>query len=87
MVDAALIAFTPLGRPFTSTGTRLSVVVPSPSSPSRLRPQHLTPPESVSAQVWSPLALIALTPLPRPTTSTGTRLRTVRPSPSCPYAL
>ena len=31
---------------------RLSVVVPLPSSPSELKPQHLTHPAGVTAQEW-----------------------------------
>ena len=33
-------------------GIALSTVVPSPSWPSLLRPQHFTSPASVNAQVW-----------------------------------
>ena len=47
----ALIAFTPLPRPLTSTGTELFVLVSSPSCPEELAPQHLTAPGSVRAQV------------------------------------
>src|SRR3989304_99762 len=42
----------PLARPETSTGVLLQVVVPLPSWPSSLEPQHLTPPPLVSTQVW-----------------------------------
>ena len=38
------------------------MVVPSPSWPLKLLPQHLTPPPLVKAHVWSPEALIATTP-------------------------
>src|SRR5438093_8244302 len=48
----AEIAATPLERPVTSTGVELGVVVPSPSSPTRLFPQHLAPPAVVTAHVW-----------------------------------
>ena len=37
-------------RPRTSTGALREVVVPSPSSPSPLKPQHLIPPDVVIAQ-------------------------------------
>jgi len=47
---AAMVA-TPVPSPITSTGTRLCVVVPSPSCPEALLPQHLSPLDSVSAQV------------------------------------
>ncbi len=49
----AAIAITPLVSPMTSVGTDLSVVVPSPSMPPLLSPQHLTPPPLVSAHVWA----------------------------------
>ena len=56
-----------------------SVVVPSPSWPKSLSPQHLTPPALVSAQVWPSPAAIAVTPLVRPVTSTGVVLVGRRP--------
>jgi hypothetical protein len=46
-----------------------------PSEPSLLEPQHQTPP-SFNAQLWFSPALIAVTPLSRPDTGTGTRLDT-----------
>jgi len=42
------------------------LVVPSPSWPAKLLPQHLTPPRAVSAQVWPTPASIALASFPRP---------------------
>ena len=83
----AAIALTPLASPLTSTGTLLSVFVPFPSWPKPLKPQHLTPPALVSAQVWTPPAAIALTPLASPLTSTGTLLSVVVPFPSSPTKL
>src|SRR3990170_109953 len=68
---SAEIALTPLARPETSTRKRLSVIVALPSWPKRLRPQHLTPPPLVSAQVWRLPAAIAMTPVVRPATSSG----------------
>jgi len=62
----------------------LAVVVPLPSRPEPLWPQHLTPPPLVSAQVWKLPAVIALTPLARPETSTGMVLLVVVPFPSWP---
>src|ERR687887_565143 len=47
----AVIVATPLERPETSTGVWRSVVVPSPSWHTSFRPQHLTPPANVRAQV------------------------------------
>ena len=38
---------TPLARPTTAVGTRLSIVVPFPSWPEVLVPQHFTAPEVV----------------------------------------
>ena len=40
----------PVGSPVTATGTLLLVVVPSPSSPWSLAPQHCTAPVSNKAQ-------------------------------------
>ena len=56
----AAIPATPLPRPETVTGEWRSVVVPSPSWPERLSPQHWTAPALVSAHVWIPPAAIAL---------------------------
>src|SRR3990170_3387966 len=81
----AAIAATPLARPATPTGTLLSVVVPFPSWPPPLLPQHLTPPPLVRAQVWLEPAAIAATPLARPQTSTGTPLAVAEPFPSSPW--
>src|SRR5258708_29388613 len=44
--------------PITATGVSASFLVPSPSAPSGLPPQHHAAPSRVSAQVWSPLVLI-----------------------------
>ena len=83
----AAIASTPLEAPVTATGTLLSVVVPSPSWPYSLKPQHWTPPSVVSAQVWYAPAAIASTSLEAPVTATGTLLSVVVPSPSWPFSL
>jgi hypothetical protein len=63
-----LVVHVAIARPLTSTGASVSAFDPSPSSPS---PQHLTQPALVSAHVWPPPPLIAVTPLVRPLTSTG----------------
>src|SRR5438309_11915128 len=85
--SSTVIAVTPLERPETSTGVWRSVRVPSPTSPRRLYPQHLTPPPLVSAQVSTSPAAIAVTPLASPVTPTGVS-RSVRvPSPSWPQTL
>jgi hypothetical protein len=44
----------------TSTGVLLSLVVPSPSWPAPLPPQHLTRPSLVTAQEWLAPAAIAM---------------------------
>src|SRR5512133_2083298 len=62
-------------------------VVPSPSCPATFRPQHLTAPRRVSAQVCWPPAAIAVTPLVSPETEAGTARFAFVPSPSCPYRL
>ena len=81
------MADTPLVRPVTSTGTSDWVLVPLPSWPLRLLPQHLTPPLVVRAQVWLSPAAIAATPLVRPVTSTGDNEAVVELLPSCPVVL
>jgi hypothetical protein len=48
-------------RPRTSTGVELSTVVPSPSSPDELLPQHQARP-SATAHAWIKPALMAVTP-------------------------
>src|SRR5207244_1683517 len=83
----AEIAATPLGSPETATGAWRWIVVPSPSWPEPLSPQHLTPPALVSAQVWPPPAEIAATPLASPEAATGAWRWIVVPSPSWPTPL
>src|SRR5438094_10599196 len=80
------MAVMPLASPETSTGVNRALVVPSPSSPSWLYPQHLTPPALVSAQVWEPpAAAMAVTPLVRPDTGRiGTGGSIPVPSPCWP---
>src|SRR6266700_2553101 len=65
---------TPLERPLTSTGTELVVFVPFPSSPTRLFPQHFTPPSAAMAQAWDNPTATAVAPPERPITSTGVEL-------------
>ena len=84
----AAIAVTPELRPETPTGVLLDIVVPLPSSPSALYPQHFAPPPIVTAQVWTVPAEIAATPEVRPETSTGVALYdVVVPFPSWPETL
>ena len=66
----------------------LPFVVPSPSWPQKLSPQHLTPPVFVSAQVLGLRTSMAATPEPKLETSTGVGLSFgALPSPSWPEAL
>ena len=58
-------------NPGTDTGDDLSTVVPSPSCPSSLAPQHQTTPASSSAHAWRPRAAIACTSGGSPTTGVG----------------
>src|SRR5262245_8392011 len=80
----APIAVTPALNPLTATGVTLGVVVPSPSWPAELLPQHFTPPVVVSAHVCDPrLPLVsAVTPLASPVTSVAVKRAVVVPSPS-----
>src|SRR3989304_8907950 len=83
------MAVTSFASPLTSTGVRRSAVVPSPSWPKVLNPQHLTPPALVTAQVCADPdpPSTAATLLASPATNAGVpRLRVV-PSPSCPLKL
>ena len=58
-------------NPTTSTGVLRAVVVPSPSWPNRLLPQHLRPPAGVTAHVCLLPTETAATPLASPVTSTN----------------
>jgi hypothetical protein len=78
----ALIAVTVV-RPVTGTGVELAVVVPFPSLPSTLLPQHSAVPFARTAHVWFPPALIAVTVV-RPVTGTGVELAVVVPFPRAP---
>src|SRR3972149_3585165 len=59
----------------TSTGPLRSVVVPSPNCPSLWRPQPLSPPAVVTAQVCWPPAPTEAALVVRPETSTGVLLQ------------
>ena len=69
--------------PVTETGVALSVVVPLPSWPLKLRPQHCTPPPLRTAQLWLLPAATATAEV-TPTAVTGRALFTVEPLPSWP---
>ena len=66
-----VIATIPEVSPLTWTGVDEPVVVPFPSCPSQLPPQHFTAPPVVSAQVCQALAVMAMTPAVSPLTWTG----------------
>ena len=83
----AATASTPLASPLTGTGVSRCVVVPSPTWPYPLYPQHCTPPPLVSAQVWLLPAITDTTPLSSPLTGTGITCVVVVPSPSWPEPL
>jgi hypothetical protein len=69
--------------PSTCTGVALSVVVPLPSCPTLLRPQHRTELATTAHPNSVPLVM-AVAPLPSPFTCTGVLLLVVVPSPNCP---
>jgi hypothetical protein len=73
---------TPVDRALAATGVSRSVVVPSPSCPKALAPQHTIPPPLVTAQVWNTPVATAVTPLDRPLNATGVNRFAVVPSPS-----
>ena len=62
----------PLPNPCTSTGVVLEVLVPFPSFPPSLLPQHLTAPPWVTAQPWAEPRLMEMTVPSRPLKRTGT---------------
>lgn len=57
----AEMALTPEVSPLTWTGVDELTVVPFPSSPNTLFPQHFTAPKAASAHVWNLPALMAPT--------------------------
>ena len=73
-------------KPDTTTGVVRVVVVPSPSWPSLLLPQHLAVPSISDAHEKKYPAAIPATPV-RPVTATGVERLIVVPSPSCPDLL
>ena len=72
--------------PETATGVLLVVVVPLPSCPKPLSPQHCTPPLASRAQVW-PLPADTLSAVVMLETGTGVLLSVRVPLPSCPLLL
>src|SRR3989442_6966540 len=69
----------------TTSGVLRSVVVPSPSCPNELAPQHATPPLTPTAHVWKPPALTAWSAPKAVDTWTGVALLVVVPLPSWPW--
>src|SRR3954447_18231346 len=57
---APALIWTNCSPPATRTGVVLLTLVPSPSWPSPLAPQHQAAPLPVSAQVWEPPAAMAV---------------------------
>src|SRR6476659_8889722 len=79
----ALMATTPVRLPLTATGVDVLVVVPLPSWPTGLAPQHLTMPIGRScAHECAPPALMAATSVRPPPTATGVDVLVVVPLPS-----
>ena len=72
--------------PETATGVLLLVVVPFPSCPAELFPQHWTAPLASSAQVWL-LPADTLCAVVIPDAATGVLLSVVVLLPSCPKPL
>src|SRR5947207_792874 len=73
-------------RPLTSTGAGALVVVPFPSCPAKLSPQHLTVPPPSSAQVCL-YPQDTATASSIPTTATGVVASVFVPLPSWPRSL
>ena len=59
------------GPASTETGVDLFLLVPSPTRPVELPPQHNTAPATVNAHVWLPPTVTLAAPLWKPVTSTG----------------
>ena len=81
---SALMVATPDDKPDTVTGVNRSVVVPSPSCPEALPPQHFAAPPVVTAHVWKLPALMVATPDDNPDTATGVDWLVLVSSPSPP---
>ena len=81
------IALTPPANPETGVGVRAMFVVPSPTWPKLLNPQHVAPPASVIAHERLIPAEMVLTPLVNPKTSLGVRFSPSNPSPIVPVVV
>src|SRR5262245_10355758 len=74
----------------TFTGSLESLIVPIPSAPDPLPPQHQSVPSLLRAQVCTPPALISATPVPSAVFRTAVGmciLEVAVPTPSCPLPL
>src|SRR5438105_468284 len=76
----------PVLNPVTTTGVDALVVVPLPSWPYPLNPQHRAVPFATNAHEWKPPALIAVVVV-KPCTATGVDALIVVPLPNCPEPL
>ncbi len=75
------IELTTADKPNTLTGVVLGVVVPLPSSPLPLPPQHFAPPATKVAQAWRFPTPTDFTPELSPLTLVGVLRAVVVPSP------
>jgi hypothetical protein len=67
----AITPITPLAKPWTATGVLRSVVVPSPSWPRLLYPQHTASPAFMTAQLFLSPTAIDVAPIEMPDTPIG----------------
>src|SRR5262245_55934360 len=88
-VNCAPVAISATSEPsaITCTGDGAVVVVPSPTAPALLPPQHQSVPSVLRAHVCPGPADTSATLAPSAVTWTGDTLFTVVPSPSCPAPL
>jgi hypothetical protein len=70
----------------TSVGVLALLLVPLPSWPNPLLPQHLAAALTMAQEVKLPVVM-AVTPLPSPVTSVGVLASLLVPLPSWPYKL
>lgn len=78
----------PTSARLTATGTKRFVTVPSPSSPSVLRPQQNAAPLDANPQLCSfPSEILNKVPVRVETTATGASRCVVVPSPTVPFEL
>jgi uncharacterized membrane protein len=73
--------------PGTAIGVDDGVLVPLPSSPKRLLPQHMAVPSARTAHEWSPPALMVVASVMPVTVTAVDGEGVVVPTPSCPEAL